>query len=382
MDSLRKTAFVAGAFYLITFVSSIPALGLLGPVLNNPDYIISSGADTRVLLGGSLDLINALAAIGTAVALFAVVKRQNEAVALGFVASRLLEAAVIVVGVVSIFSVVTLRQDLAGATGADAASLVTTGQSLVAIRDWTFLLGPGLMAGINALLLGYLMYRSRLVPRVIPVLGLIGAPLHLASVTATLFGINEQVSVWSAIAVAPIFVWELLGPLRKHLRPRGVATPPNTNGAQRLAGRGPPQPRQGGIVSARFGDRSRTLIALNSVHGDWAVEEASGAEAALDLPGEPCSGVTMPTSAPTIAASMVANASGAGIPTRIIHAHTMTPITRYNASDATMITYSHSCTPRILDGVFMCLPLSYGGQLVTTTAGRSLRPIGADPRAL
>jgi hypothetical protein len=112
-----------------------------------------------------------------------------------------------VIGVVSLLAVLTLRQ--AGTAGTDAASLVTVGQSLVAIRDWTFLLGPTFMAGVNALLLGSLMYRSGLVPRVIPALGLIGAPLLLTSTTATMFGINDLGSLWSAIAVAPIFVWEL-----------------------------------------------------------------------------------------------------------------------------------------------------------------------------
>jgi Domain of unknown function (DUF4386) len=208
-DSTRKTALVAGMFYLITFAASIPAVFLLGPVLDNADYIVSSGADTRVLWGCFLDVVNALACIGTAVALFPVVRRQNEATALGFVTARMLEAAVILIGVVSLLAVVTLRQNLAGAPGTDTASLVTVGRSLVAVRDWTFLLGPGLMPGINALLLGSLMYRSGLVPRVIPVLGLIGAPLLIASATAALFRGNDPVTVLAAIATAPIFLWEL-----------------------------------------------------------------------------------------------------------------------------------------------------------------------------
>ena len=145
-------------------------------------------------MGCFLDVVNALACIGTAVALFPVVKRQNEALALGFVTTRVLEAAIIVIGVVSLLAVVTLRQDLAGATGADAATLVTTGHALVAVRDWTFLLGPSLMAALNALLLGSLMYRSRLVPRIIPTMGLIGAPLLLTATIATLFGHIDQTS--------------------------------------------------------------------------------------------------------------------------------------------------------------------------------------------
>jgi hypothetical protein len=207
---MRKTALVAGTLYLITFVSSIPAAFVfLTPVLDNPDYIISTGADTRVIWGCLLDVVNALACIGTAVVLFPVVRRQNEATALGFVTTRMLEAAVIMIGVVSLLAVVTLRQNLAGATGADQATLVAVGQSLVAVRDWTMVLGPSLMAALNALLLGSLMYRSRLVPRIIPTIGLIGAPLLLAATVATLFGHIEQFSTVAALAALPVAAWEL-----------------------------------------------------------------------------------------------------------------------------------------------------------------------------
>ena len=195
MSSTRKTALVAGVFYLITFIS-IPTLALYGPVKNHRDWILSSGGHTAVLVGGFLEVIVALAGIGTAVTLYPVVKRQNEGVALGFVAARVLEASMIFTGVVSLLSLVTLRQDLGAAAGANAAALVTTGASHVAVYNWTFLLGQSLMPAINALLLGSLLYRSRLVPRVIPVLGLIGAPLLIAAVIATLFGATGQNSSW------------------------------------------------------------------------------------------------------------------------------------------------------------------------------------------
>lgn len=160
-----------------------------------------------MLLGVFLDLVNALACIGTAGALFSVVKRQHEGFALGFVTTRLFEAAVIVIGVVSLLAVVTLRQ--AGAAGTDGAALVAVGRALVAVRDGAHLLGPGVIPGLNALLLGYLMYRSRLVPRFIPAMGLIGAPVFLISAAASILGFNEQVSVLSGIAVIPIALWEL-----------------------------------------------------------------------------------------------------------------------------------------------------------------------------
>ncbi len=205
-SSRRRAGRLGGALYLLTFAASIPALFLLGPVLNDADYIVSSGADARVTLGACLDLVNALACIGTAVALYPVLKQHSETLAFGFVTARMFEAAVIAVGVLGLLTVVTLRQP--GASGSDADSLRVVGQSLVAVRDWTFLLGPNVMAGLNALLLGTLLYRSGLVPRVIPALGLLGAPLILAVTLATTFGLTEHGSVWW-IAVAPIFAWEL-----------------------------------------------------------------------------------------------------------------------------------------------------------------------------
>ena len=206
MTSTRKTALVAGIFYLITFIS-IPTLALYGPIKNHRDWILSSGSHTAVLAGGFLEVIVALAGIGTAVTLYPVVKRQNEGVALGFAAARVLEAGLIFTGVVSLLSLVSLRQDLGGAAGADAAALVTTSASHVAVYNWTFLLGQSLMPAINALLLGSLMYRSRLVPRIIPVLGLIGAPLLIASVVTALFRTDHQITVL-AVGFLPVAVWE------------------------------------------------------------------------------------------------------------------------------------------------------------------------------
>ena len=206
MTSLRKTAFVAGVFYLITFIS-IPTLALYGPVKNHQDWILSSGSHTGVLVGAFLEVIVALAGIGTAVTLYPVVKRQNEGAALGFVASRVVEAGMIFTGVISLLSLVTLRHDLGGAAGANAAALVTTGASHVAVYNGTMLLGQTLMPCINALLLGTLMYRSRLVPRVIPVLGLIGAPLLICTVIATVFGGFKLGS--PELAALPVAAWEL-----------------------------------------------------------------------------------------------------------------------------------------------------------------------------
>ena len=207
-DAWRQLALAGGIAYLMTFIFSIPAVFLYGPILSDPAYILSAGADSQVLLGALFDLVTALACIGTAVALYPVIKRQSSAASIGFVATRIFEAAVIVIGVVCLMAVVNLRQ-AGAAAGTDASALVAVGQGLVAVRDVTFLVGPGVMPGLNALLLGYVLYRSRLVPRGIPALGLIGALPFLVLAAASILGVNEQTSLVSGIAVIPIFFWEL-----------------------------------------------------------------------------------------------------------------------------------------------------------------------------
>ena len=207
MTSLRKTALVAGIFYLITFIS-IPTLVIYGPIKNHRDWILGSGSHTGVAVGALLEVIVALAGIGTAVTLYPVVKRQNEGLALGFAAARIVEAGMIFTGVISLLSLITLRQDLGGAAGADTAALVTTGAAHVATYNWTFLLGQTLMPAFNALLLGTLMYRSRLVPRIIPVLGLIGGPLLIAAVFAKLLGSAGAPAGGGGLASIPVAAWE------------------------------------------------------------------------------------------------------------------------------------------------------------------------------
>ena len=209
MASSRKIAIAAGVLFLITHVTSIGARFLYGPILNNADYITGSGADAQVMVGVLFEVILALAVVGTAVALFPIVKRQNEGVALGYVGLRTLEAGVIAVGVVPLLAVITLRQHLAAMAGADTETLLAISSALVAFHKWTFQVGPGFICGTNTVLMAYLMYKTGLVPRFIPVLGLTGGPLVFAYTTALMFGIIEQISVWAAIAVIPIFSWEL-----------------------------------------------------------------------------------------------------------------------------------------------------------------------------
>lgn len=213
VNSNRKTAVIAGLFFLLTEITAIGALFLYGAVVSDPNYIVTSsaGSDNGVFFGALSELLLAIANVGTAVTLFPLVKRQNESIALGYVCGRLAEGLVIVLGVISLLAVVTLRQDFAGglASGANAAALGTIGRALVGIHSWTFLFGPNLILGLNTLMLAYLMYRSRLVPRFIAVLGLIGGSLIFVWGTAVLFGLYTQASTLAAIAGLPVFAWEV-----------------------------------------------------------------------------------------------------------------------------------------------------------------------------
>ena len=200
---------MVGLLFIITFVVSIPAaLVLYTPVLDHTDYILGAGADNRVALGAFLEMILIVANIGTAVVLFPILKRQSETLSLGFVTARVIESVFIAIGIVSLLALLTMRQDVG--RSADAVALITTGRSLIAIHDWTFLLGPGWIVGLgNGLILGYLMYRSGLVPRRMAMLGLIGGPLILISGTAVLFNVIEAGSSWQVLATISEFFWEL-----------------------------------------------------------------------------------------------------------------------------------------------------------------------------
>ena len=208
MDWVKKPGRVAGLWFLGTFVFSIPALLLYDPVLNDGDYILGDGLDARISLGALFEIFLAIANIATAVVFFPILKRVNEAVALGYVALRIVESTIIVMGLISLMSVLTLRDDFAGA-GADSATLDIAGRTLVAFHDWTFLLGPQFCAGFgNGILLGYLMYKSGLVPRQMALLGLIGGPLAFVGGVFVLFGAFDQPSAALFAFTAIEIVWE------------------------------------------------------------------------------------------------------------------------------------------------------------------------------
>ena len=200
MSSQRKISLSAGALYLLTFVS-IPTLSIYGPV-KSADYILSAGPDTSAIIGGILEIIVALAGIGTSVVLFSVLKKQNEGLALGLVASRILEAGTIFVGVAFLLSIVTLRQTEAG------ANALATSHALVILYDRIFLLGQSFMPAVDDLLLGYLLYQSRLVPRELSLIGILGGPILLVGYFAVLFGLIGQHAPMTGLFAVPVALFE------------------------------------------------------------------------------------------------------------------------------------------------------------------------------
>jgi hypothetical protein len=207
MSPLRRISLAFGVLYLITFITSIPALGLYQPVLDDPrGYIAGAGADNRIYLGALLELILIISNIGTALVVFPLLKRQNEILSLGYVAARIMECVFIAVGILAVLAIVTLRHD----AGADATALGGLAESLAAIKDWTFLLGPGITVGIgNGLILAYLMYRSGLMPPGLAIIGLIAGPLIILSGIGVLFDLYKAGGPVQGLATVPEFIWEL-----------------------------------------------------------------------------------------------------------------------------------------------------------------------------
>lgn len=200
MDRSRRISLTAGALYLLTFVS-IPTLALYSQV-KSVNYILGAGPDTAAIVSGILEIIVALAGIGTAVALYSILKKQSEAFALALVLSRVLEASTMFVGVAFILSIVTLRRIGVGAEG------LVTSHVLATLHDSIFLLGQSFLPAINDLLLGVLLYQSRLVPRALSLIGIIGGPLLIAGYLAVLFGFVGRLSPFAGLSALLVALFE------------------------------------------------------------------------------------------------------------------------------------------------------------------------------
>jgi hypothetical protein len=207
-EHFQNMARLTGLLFLITFATSIPpVVWFYAPALGDPAFVLGGSFDPGIAWGALFELVLIIANIGTALTLYPVLRKYNEALSLGYVAARLTECGFIAMGIIALMALNTLRQH---STVTDENTLIVAGQSLVAIHDWTFRLGPGVVVGVgNGLILGYLMWKTRLVPRAMSVLGLVGGPALLAAGIAVLFGVIEAGSAMQAIATIPEFLWEL-----------------------------------------------------------------------------------------------------------------------------------------------------------------------------
>lgn len=229
----QRIARIMGAWFLGTFVFSIPAFVFYDPILDHATYVLGSGKDTQVGIGALLEILLAISGIATAVVIFPIVKRVNESVALGYIASRTVESILILIGVLSLMSVMALRQDLHQAR--NTGSLVEAARGLLAVHDQTALLGPQFCAGLgNGILLGYLMWRSRLLPRPMVMIGLIGGPLALVAGIGVLLGVWDITSGLPVALTAPEAIWEFS--LSVWLLVKGFRPSPILSGRQVIAG--------------------------------------------------------------------------------------------------------------------------------------------------
>jgi hypothetical protein len=233
-DPTRRTATIVGWLFVVTYITSIAAKIGFYPPLFDGNYITGPGQDTRVLWGAFSEAILIIANIGSATALYTVIKRRYPNLALSFVAARIMESVFIGVGILAVLTVVTLRADYAAADAQSAAGLAAVGDAFLAMQQWTFNLGPAFVVGVgNGLILGFIMYRTGLVPRRLAMFGLVGGTFIIATGSAAVLGLIEPGGAIQQLSAAPEFIWEL--GLGIYLIVKGFKTP-NTNTADKAAG--------------------------------------------------------------------------------------------------------------------------------------------------
>jgi len=204
-------AIVIGILFIVATVSAIGAVLLYNPILKNPYYLIKGPTrGNQIILGALFELTAVAAVVGTSIAFFPFLKQGNESIALGYVGFRLFEAVIIVIGLVSLLSLLTLRQEFASGAALDTSSLQTVGKSLLAIHAWTSVLGPNFMLGINTLMCTFLLYQTELVPRTIAGMGLIGAVAIFLAALLDMFGVILPNSLWKAILALPVASYEMI----------------------------------------------------------------------------------------------------------------------------------------------------------------------------
>ena len=210
MDSNRKNEILIGVLFILAAVTAIIGLALYQPILNDADYIVKASAnETQVIWGAFCELILAFSVIGIAVMMYPILNKENESIAIGYVCFRLLEATIIIIGIISLLSVVTLNQEFTKAVNPNVISFLTAGKLLITLHNWTFLFGPNLALGPGTLMMSFVLYKSKLVPRFIYILGLIGGPLMFSCAVLVMFGVFLQISIWGVLLAIPVFAYEM-----------------------------------------------------------------------------------------------------------------------------------------------------------------------------
>jgi len=211
MNSNKKAAKIVGVLFILAAVTAVIGLNLYDPILNGADYLIKGSEHAnQVILGALMELILVVSAIGTATTMFPLLRQYNETIALWHVCFRFLEAIIITVGIISVLSLLTLSQEFVAAGAPDPASFHSSGIVLKAIHDWTFMLGPLFMLGINTMMYSYIFYKTKLVPRFISILGMTGATLVFVCSLFVMFGVFPQISFWGGILAVPVAANEMI----------------------------------------------------------------------------------------------------------------------------------------------------------------------------
>ncbi len=207
----RKNAILTGIFFIAASTTAIIGLVLYNPLLVSSNYLTEGAANSfQIILGAVFELILVASNIGTAIMLFPYLRKYNIHLGLGYLCFRFLESVTILIGLISVLALLTLSISFTGNPAADINLFSSVGISLKAIHDWTFIVGPHFLLGINTFIYSYTFFKSGLVPKKLSTIGITGAILIIITALLKMFGVTEGFSALTVVLALPVALYEMI----------------------------------------------------------------------------------------------------------------------------------------------------------------------------
>lgn len=206
----KSNAKITGWLFIVAAVSSIIGLKLYDPILSDNNFIVSANNHyNQIIFGAINELILVASATGTGIMLYPLLKRYNESMGIGYLSFRMLEAVFIIIGLLSILTVLSISESYVDGAITDKANAQNLGLSFISLHKWTFMLGPNFMLSINTFIYSFVFYKTKIIPSNLARLGLLASFLIMTAAILELFGVIQQISTWGILLALPIALYEM-----------------------------------------------------------------------------------------------------------------------------------------------------------------------------